>query len=97
MILRFATRNLQECAEDEQLAIRRWGPTVGKWYPRRILAIESTSSFSRLFALTPLRLHKLSGVDELYAVTLQGRWRVIMRKVNETEVIIEEVSNHYGD
>jgi len=26
-----------------------------------------------------------------------GRWRLILRKVNETELEILEVSNHYGD
>ena len=59
--------------------------------------LASASNFARLYELAPLHLHKLAGADDLYAVALQGRWRIVLRKVSETEIIVQEVSNHYGD
>jgi plasmid maintenance system killer protein len=55
-------------------------------------------TFEGLFTYRLLRLHKLSGDrQDTYAATIHGRWRLILRKISETEILIEEVSNHYGD
>ena len=98
MLLRFSTKELQECGEDERLAFRKWGKEVGRWYVRRLIFLEEAPTFSLLFPVRSLRLHKLTGVgDDVYSVTLHGRWRLILRKVNETELEVLEVSNHYGD
>lgn len=98
MILRFSTRELLECGEDERLAIRKWGQEVGRGYVRRLILLEEVPTFSLLSPVRSLRLHKLTGVgDDIYSVTLHGRWRLILRKVSETELEILEVSNHYGN
>ncbi len=98
MLLGFSSRELQARGEDGRLAAREWGLEAGRQYIRRMILLEDTPNFSLLFSVRSPRLHKLSGVEEdIYALTIHGRWRLILRKVNENEVIILEVSNHYGD
>jgi len=98
VLLRFSTKELQECGEDEHLAFRKWGQEIGRWYVRRLILLAEVPSFSLLFPMRSLRLHKLTGVgNDIYSVTLHGRWRLILQKVNETELEILEVSNHYGN
>ena len=98
MIIHFAHSDLEECAEDVRKAIRRWGSIVGDKYPQRLTIIASLPNFDAMYAYRLLRLHRLSGDrQETYAVTIHGRWRLILRKLSETEILVEEVSNHYGD
>ncbi len=98
VLIRFANRTLEECATDLRRAVREWGPLVGDRYPQRLTIISSVPNFEALYAYRMLRLHKLSGDrQERYAVALHDRWRLILRKISETEVLVEEVSNHYGD
>jgi plasmid maintenance system killer protein len=59
--------------------------------------IRNVSEFSKLFDMASLRLHPLTGDRQgFYALTLSGRWRLILT-VEGDAVIIEEVTNHYGD
>ena len=53
--------------------------------------------FRKLFDIASLRLHPLTGDRQgQYALTLTGRWRLILTVAGDT-AIIEEVSSHYGD
>ena len=78
-------------------AYREWGTDVGRAYLRRVAVINNVSEFSKLFDINTLRLHPLMGDRQgYYSLTLSGRWRLIL-SVEEDAVVIEEVSNHYGD
>ena len=93
----FRTRELQRCAQEESLAYREWGHDVGRAYLRRIATIRNISEFRRLFEIVSLHLHPLTGDRQgFYALTLIGRWRLIVTVESDT-VVVEEVSNHYGD
>lgn len=81
----------------ESLAYREWGRDVGRLYLRRIATIRNISEFRKLFDITSLHVHPLTGDRHgLYALTLTGRWRLVLTVEGDT-AIIEEVSNHYGD
>ena len=63
---------------------------------RRIAIIHNVSEFRKLFDIASLRLHPLTADRQgQYALTLTGRWRLILTVVGDTAVI-EEVS-HYVD
>lgn len=95
--VQFRTRELQRCAQEERLAYRQWGHDVGRAYLRRIATIRNVSEFRKLFDIVSLHLHPLTGDRQgSYALTVTGRWRLIIAVEGDT-AIIEEVSNHYGD
>ena len=76
---------------------REWGNDVGRAYLRRIATIRNVSEFRKLFDIASLHLHPLTGDRQgYYALTLTGRWRLILMVAGDT-AIIEEVSSHYGD
>ncbi|MBI2171822.1 MAG: hypothetical protein HYU30_07380 [Chloroflexi bacterium] len=91
MNIRFADGDLEECATDVRKAVRRWGPVVGDRYSQRLAIISSVPTFEGLFTYRLLRLHKLSGDRQnTYAATIHGRWRLILRKISETEFWLRE-------
>ena len=96
MNVRFRTRLLQRCAQEERLAHREWGSDVARAYLRRIATIRNISEFHRLFDIASLRLPLTGERASTFALTLVGRWRLIL-SVEGDAVVIEEVSNHYGD
>jgi plasmid maintenance system killer protein len=56
---------------------------------------HNAERFDDLFTATAL--HLLPGDRKgQHAMTLQGRWRLIVTVEGDT-VIVEEVTNHYGD
>ena len=70
---------------------------VGRAYLRRVATIRNVSEFRKLFDIASSRLHPLTGDRQSqYALTLTGRWRLILTVAGDTAVI-EEVSSHYGD
>ncbi len=98
MNVRFANRDLEACATEVSRAIRRWGPQVGRRYAQRLAVIDAAATFESLYTIQSLRLHKLTGPrKETYAIDLQGRWRLIISLTDAGEVLVEEVTNHYGD
>ncbi|MBI2917244.1 MAG: type II toxin-antitoxin system RelE/ParE family toxin [Chloroflexi bacterium] len=98
MNIAFADRDLEACAREMRRAVRRWGTDVGSRYPQRLVVLAAAPDFSALYKLQFLRLHKLSGEYEgKYAIMLHGRWRIILSRLSEQEVLIEEVTHHYGD
>ena len=59
--------------------------------------ILQAGRFDDLFAAASLHVHPLTGGRMgQYAMTLQGRWRLIVTVEND-RVVVEEVSNHYDD
>lgn len=59
------------------------------------MLILDADDFRDLFAFASLRLHPLTGERQgQYAMTLVGRWRLIV-SLEGSIVVIEEVSNHY--
>lgn len=98
MNVRFANRDLEACASEVSRAVRRWGPQVGRRYVQRLAVIDAAPTFNSLYAIRSFRLHKLTGPrTETYAIDLQGRWRLIISLTNAGDVMVEEVTNHYGD
>ncbi len=98
MDLEFRDGDLEACAKETKLAVRRWGADVGDKYVQRLVILNNAPDFQSLYQLRFLRLHKLEGDRrDFYALTLHGRWRLLVSLLGEKRVRIEEVSNHYGD
>ena len=99
MEITFRTRQLRRCYEESARAIQLWGPDVARKFIARIKQLQAIANFQQAYHLRAMELHPLKGArkGEL-SITLTGRWRLIVTKgENEESVIIEEVSNHYGD
>ena len=88
-------RNYEESAR----AIRSWGPEVGPRDVTRINELRRTKDFNEVYNIRSMRLHPLTGdMAGKFSIYLSGGWRLIVTKGGtEQSVIIEEVSNHYGD
>ena len=98
MQVAFASRQLERSYADEADASRRWGPQVGRRYLMRVRLLEEAMAFEELFAFQSLRLHPLRGDRSgEWAITLQGRWRLIIERSDERTVVVKEVMSHYGD
>jgi len=94
----FASNALRRCYESGTEATREWGKVVGRKYIQRIGIIYRARRFDDLYSIRSLRLHKLEGGREAeYAITLHGRWRLIVVSLEEGSVRVQEVNNHYGD
>ena len=95
----FRTNHLRRNYEVSALAIREWGPVVGRRYVTRITELYDAKDFQTATQVRSMRLHPLRGQAEgRWAINLTGAWRLIIsRGASEQEIIIEEVSNHYGD
>ena len=99
MEVSFRTRQLQRCYEESARAIKRWGPAVARKFITRINQLQALADFQQIHNLKAMELHPLKGTrkGEL-SINLTGRWRLIVtRGESEQGIIIEEVSNHYGD
>lgn len=93
----FRSRSLERCFQDVDAAVRAWGPQVARRYILRIGQLRAAEGIRDIAELVGARLHPLHGErDGRYAITLVGRWRLIVRFVG-VRVLVEEVSNHYDD
>ena len=95
----FRTRQLQRNYEQSARAAREWGRVVGRKYVTRIEELYAVENFQAAYGIRSLRLHPLKGsrVGEL-SIYLTGRWRLIIEKgETEEQVVIKDVSDHYGD
>ena len=99
MEVEFSTGLLERCFSSRREATREWGPVVARSYTDRIGRILRTQTFRELFNFSSFRMHPLHGVYEgKYAISLTGRYRLIVGKGNgEDQIVIYEVTNHYGD
>jgi len=96
--IRFRTRELRRCFEQEDRAQRRWGPIVGKRYVQRLTQIKSQATWESLYEFRMLGLHPLRG-DRAgqFAIRLTGAMRLIVeRGATETQVIIMDVEDYHG-
>ena len=93
----YRSNKLRQCYQDSRRASREWGNDVGKRYIERVNFLLSMRQFSEIFAHRAWRAHPLKGEREgQYAINLTGQWRLIVtRGRTDTEVRVEEVSNHY--
>ena len=99
MQVAFANRRLQRNYENFARASRDWGDTIARVYIRRVDLLSEIDEFHLLYTIRSIGLHRLSGQRSgQFAITLNRRWRLILSYIeNENKVIVEEVTNHYGD
>ena len=94
----FASRRLERSYLDVSRAVREWGRPVGLRYIQRIKVLAAANNLHELRQSRALRLHPLRGDrDGEWAMTLHGRWRMIIQLADQQTVIVKEVSAHYGD
>ena len=94
----FQSRKLGRCFEESSRAVREWGPDVARRYVRRVNELWALPSFDSLFSVRQMRAHWLRGSPGDCALDLSGRWRLIVQRGSrDDQVIVREVSNHYGD
>jgi plasmid maintenance system killer protein len=94
----FGSAELMKCYQESERAIRRWGPDIGRRYIARIQALYAAAKFSDLFTVKSLGLHALKGERQgQYAMNLAGRSRLVIVRLAEDKVRLEEVTKHYGD
>jgi proteic killer suppression protein len=94
----FGSRSLRRCYETHAEAVREWGPVVGRKYIMRVNVLYAAKEFSDLYSVRALRLHELKGQRKgQYAITVHDRWRLLLRRVADDTVRVEEVTKHYGD
>ena len=96
--MEFATRRLERCAFDLSRATREWGQPVALRYIQRTQLLIAANTLDEVQRVRSLRLHPLSGNrDGQWAMTLMGRWRLILELIDRETIRIREVSAHYGD
>ena len=98
MRIEFANNPLARRFQDESLAERAWSGKVARRYIMRVSLIQNTQEFDHLFTFPELHLHPLTGDRQgEWAITLQGRWRLIIERREHESILIKEVTNHYDD
>lgn len=94
----FATNTLRRCYEDARHGSREWGDRLARRYIGRVDILYAVESPDDLYTIPSLHFHKLGNNREgEWAITLLGRWRLILDDVNDRSVRVKEVSNHYDD
>ncbi len=95
----FRTRQLQRSYEESARAARQWGEAAGRKYITRINELYAARNLQQVYGIRSMRLHPLKGSKrgEL-SIYLTGQWRLIVEKGDsEEQILVKEVSNHYGD
>ena len=95
----FRTNRLRRNYEESARARRAWGPEAGQRYVTRINELRRITNFHSVYNIRSMRLHPLTGdMAGKLSIYLTGAWRLIVTKGDtEESLIVEEVSNHYGD
>lgn len=98
MDVRFRSRRLQKAFESEKQAIRRWGPDVGTSYVEAVHFIMNVETVHDLRRFVFLHFHELRGNRQgQYAVSLTGRWRLILEPGDDDETIVVRGVEDYHD
>ena len=98
MEVSFQSRKLLRCYEESSRANREWGSIVGRRYIRMVNELRALPTFNDVFAIVRMRAHPYKNRPGSYALSMTGRWRLLVRQgEREDQVIVEEVSNHYDD
>ena len=96
MNVTFRNRRLARCYAEISLAIREWGPDVGRRYVRRVDLLRAARSLEDLRANRALDVHPLRGNRAgQHALRLTGRMRLVVT-FTETGAHIEEVVDYHG-
>ena len=94
----FQSRKLLRCYEESSRANREWGSIVGRRYIRMVNELRALPTFNDVCAIVRMRAHPYKNRPGSYALSMTGRWRLLVRQgEREDQVIVEEVSNHYDD
>ena len=97
MDVEFGDSRLEARFTSLALGERAWGEVVARAYQRRVTFLIAAATMQQLRDHRSLRLHQLAGPHAgRYSIVLHDRWRLIVAISGES-VLIEEVSNHYGD
>jgi proteic killer suppression protein len=79
-------------------ASRLFGVPIGRKYIQRLAILRATDKFTHLFGHRALRLHPLKGNRTgQYSMTLTGKYRLIVEKIDEESVRIIDVEDYHGD
>ena len=98
MEVSFRSRRLQRCYEESSRANREWGSIVGRRYIRMVNELGALPTFNDLFAIVRMRAHPYKSRPGSYALSMTGRWRLLVPPGESPDhLILEEVSNPYGD
>ncbi len=95
----FRTRELEQCFENLDIGIRRWGISVAQAYVTRIEMLGAARNLQEIRNVRSMRFHALRGNRAgQYAINLNGNWRLIVR-IGDTanSMVVLEVTNHHGD
>lgn len=96
MNVSFRSRKLARCYADINLAVREWGPEVGRRYVRRVDLLRAARSLEDLRANRALDVHPLRGNRAgQHALRLTGRMRLVVT-LTGTTAEIEEVVDYHG-
>ena len=96
MNVSFRNRKLARCYADVGLAVRAWGPDVGRRYVRRVDLLRAARSVEDLRAQRALDVHALRGNRAgQHALRLTGRVRLIVT-FSDAGAEIEEVVDYHG-
>ncbi len=98
MEIGFATNRLASAGLSFSEATRLFGEAVGRKYIQRVAVIRAVDKFTQLYGHRALRLHPLRG-DRAgqYSMTLTGNYRLIIERVSEDAVRIQDVEDYHGD
>lgn len=98
MEVAFKTKKWEKQYVNSKEAVRAYGAQVASKFTERINIIKAASGFEELKRLPGLNCHQLQGERRgQWAVKLTGRYRLIVQVMENTGVVVLEVSNHYGD
>ena len=98
MEVSFQSRKLLRCYEESSRANREWGSIVGRRYIRMVNELSALPTFNDVFAIVRMRAHPFKKRPGSFALTMTGRWRLLVRQGERPDqVFVEEVSNHYDD
>lgn len=60
--------------------------------------LRALPTLDALFSIVRMRAHPYKSRPGSYALSMTGRWRLLVRQGERpNQVIVEEVSNHYDD
>ncbi len=98
MDIEFATTRLAVASRSLSEASRLFGIPIGRKYIQRLAVLRATDNFAQLYGHRSLRLHPLKG-DRAgqYAMTLTGNYRLIIERLSEDEVRVQDVEDYHGN
>ena len=100
MRVEFRNRRLEQCYLRSSLAVREFGPEIGRRYIQRVNMLKAVDKLADLRLLPGLRCHPLKGERAgLWAINLNGFYRLLFSWTEgKVEIVtIEEVRKYYGD